>query len=94
MSWPDWFGFLIFNSVDWEMRERETQRNGGSAKKKKRERRNRMNGTKTTEDIGYMWVTDRKKEKRNIVFSRNKTEHLVSSKLLQTDNKAFSQFPQ
>lgn len=53
-----------------------------------------MNGTKTTEDIGYMWVTDRKKEKRNIVFSRNKTEHLVSSKLLQTDNKAFSQFPQ
>lgn len=23
MSWPDWFGFLIFESVDWEMRDRQ-----------------------------------------------------------------------
>lgn len=23
MSWPDWFGFPISNSVDWEMRERQ-----------------------------------------------------------------------
>lgn len=28
MSWPDRFGFPAFNSVDWEMRERE--RNGGT----------------------------------------------------------------
>lgn len=25
MSWPDWFGFPIFNSVDWEMRERQRE---------------------------------------------------------------------
>ena len=23
MSWPDWFGFHLFNSVDWEMRGRQ-----------------------------------------------------------------------
>lgn len=34
MSWPDWFGFPIFNSVDWEMRER--QRNGGTLKERER----------------------------------------------------------
>lgn len=22
-SWPDWFGFPIFNSVDWEIGERQ-----------------------------------------------------------------------
>lgn len=45
MSWPDWFGFLIFNSVDWEMRERGTQRNGGSrkAQKKKEKKGEKLN---------------------------------------------------
>lgn len=23
MSWADWFGFPIFDSVDWEMRDRQ-----------------------------------------------------------------------
>lgn len=51
-----------------------------------------MNGAKKPEDIGYMCVSDRKKKKRNIVFSLNKTEHLVSGKLLQTDNRHFFSF--
>jgi len=44
MSWPDRFGFPIFNSVDWEMRERQRemvadrrQRKGGVRRAKKQQ---------------------------------------------------------
>lgn len=36
MSWPDWFGFPIFNSVDWEMRERQRAMVAGTEQRQER----------------------------------------------------------
>lgn len=70
MSWPDWFGFPIFNSVDWEMRERQREmvadwRRGREGGKKSKEKWNKA----VTE-----WMKDKMREKAEGDGKRQKQE--------------------